>query len=196
MTTLQALIAALVQGATELFPVSSLGHAVVLPAVLHWSMDQRSPDFLPFLVTLHVGTAVALLLYFWRDWWALLIGVLGLTDPHQTRESRRVFLLIVIATIPAVILGAVLEKFFRGLFGTPAIAAGFLVVNGVMLLVGERIRSLGHRSLSTLTTTDALVIGCWPASSCDGVRLNRPGAVADCASRAAPTASRNAAKSP
>ena len=79
---------------------------------------------------LHLGTATALLLYFWRDWWALLIGVLGLTTPHQVSESRRVFMLIVIATIPAVIIGFLLEKFFRGLFGTPLVAAAFLIVNG------------------------------------------------------------------
>ncbi|MCW3476681.1 undecaprenyl-diphosphate phosphatase [Limobrevibacterium gyesilva] len=161
MNTIQAIAVAILQGATELFPVSSLGHAVVLPAVLNWSLDQRAPEFLPFLVFLHLGTAIALLTYFWRDWWLLALGVLGLSDPHQTRESRRVFLLIVIATIPAVILGFTLERFFRGLFGTPMVAAAFLVVNGALLLFGERIRTLGHRPLSSLTAKDALIIGCW-----------------------------------
>ena len=129
MSALQAIVIAILQGATELFPVSSLGHAVVLPALLHWPLDQRSPEFLPFLVMLHLGTATALLLYFWRDWWSLAIGVLGLASPHQIGESRRVFVLIVIATIPAVIVGFLLEKFFRGLFGTPVVAAVFLMVN-------------------------------------------------------------------
>src|SRR5215469_16944186 len=123
MDAFQAIIIAIAQGATELFPVSSLGHAVVLPALLNWSVDQRAPEFLPFLVMLHLGTATALLLFFWRDWWALFIGVLGLTTPHQVNESRRVFLLIVIATIPAVIVGFLAEKFFRNLFGTPVVAA-------------------------------------------------------------------------
>ncbi|MDT8267540.1 undecaprenyl-diphosphate phosphatase, partial [Roseomonas sp. DSM 102946] len=77
MTTLQAILIAILQGATELFPVSSLGHAVLLPALLRWNLDQRAPEFLPFLVMLHVGTALALLLYFWRDWLALIRGVLG-----------------------------------------------------------------------------------------------------------------------
>ena len=63
MSALQAIVIAILQGATELFPVSSLGHAVVLPALLHWPLDQHSPEFLPFLVMLHLGTAVALLLY-------------------------------------------------------------------------------------------------------------------------------------
>src|SRR5690349_5450011 len=132
MNTLQAILIAILQGATELFPVSSLGHAVVLPALLHSNIDQRSHEFLPFLVMLHLGTATALLLYFWRDWWMLGTGVVGLGGPHQVRESRRVFLLIVIATIPAVIVGFALEKFFRALFGSPMVAAGFLVVNGLM----------------------------------------------------------------
>ena len=63
---------------------------------------------------LHLGTATALLLFFWRDWWSLAIGVLGLGSPHQVSESRRVFMLIVVATIPAVIVGFLLEKFVRG----------------------------------------------------------------------------------
>jgi undecaprenyl-diphosphatase len=165
MTSLQAILIAVLQGATELFPVSSLGHAVVLPALLHWSIDQRAPAFLPFLVMLHLGTATALLAYFWRDWWALAIGVLGLSSPHQTQESRRVFLLIVVATVPAVIVGFVLEKLVRGLFGSPVVAASFLLVNGFLLLFGERLRGRGHRPLSGLTMLDALAIGCWQCTA-------------------------------
>ncbi len=134
MSALQAIIIAVLQGATELFPVSSLGHAVVLPALLGWGINQDDPSFLPFLVMLHVGTAVALLIYFWKDWWALLRGVLGLDSAHQARESRRVLVLIIIATIPAVIVGGVLEHKLRTLFGSPVIAAAFLVVNGILLM--------------------------------------------------------------
>lgn len=165
MDTLQAIIIAILQGATELFPVSSLGHAVVLPALLHWSIDQHAPSFLPFLVMLHLGTATALLAYFWRDWWAIAIGVLGLTDAHQKTESRRVFLLIVVATIPAVIVGFVLEHLFRNLFGTPIVAAAFLIVNGALLLFGERLRTNTHRPLSSLTVQDALIIGGWQCTA-------------------------------
>jgi undecaprenyl-diphosphatase len=165
MSALQAVIIAILQGATELFPVSSLGHAVVLPALLHWPLDQRSPEFLPFLVMLHLGTATALLLFFWRDWWSLAIGVLGLTSAHQSRESRRVFLLIVIATIPAVIVGFLLEKFVRGLFGAPIVAAAFLMVNALLLLAGEKLRARSHRPLSTLTMMDAFTIGCWQCTA-------------------------------
>jgi undecaprenyl-diphosphatase len=165
MSALQAIVIAILQGATELFPVSSLGHAVVLPALLHWPLDQRSPEFLPFLVMLHLGTAAALLLFFWRDWWSLATGVLGLASSHQIAESRRVFVLIVIATVPAVIVGFLLEKFFRSLFGTPVVAALFLMVNAVLLLAGEKLRGHGHRPLARLTMMDALTIGCWQCTA-------------------------------
>jgi undecaprenyl-diphosphatase len=165
MNWIDAVLIALLQGATELFPVSSLGHAVVVPALLHWSLDERAPSFLPFLVMLHLGTAAALLLYFWRDWLALLTGILGLASAHQVRESRRVFPLIVIATIPAAVIGFALEKFFRTLFGSPLVAAVFLVANGVLLLIGERARAYGHRPLASLTVKDALAIGIWQCAA-------------------------------
>jgi undecaprenyl-diphosphatase len=158
---IQALIVAVLQGATELFPVSSLGHAVVLPALLGLGIDQKSHEFLPFIVFLHTGTSIALVTFFWRDWFAIATGVLGLRSAHENGEARRVFLLIVIATIPAVILGFALRKPIGVLFGTPMIAAIFLVVNGVMLLLGERLRGRGQRPITTLTKLDALVIGCF-----------------------------------
>ncbi len=169
MNAIQAVVLAVLQGATELFPVSSLGHAVVLPALLNWNIDQRAAAFLPFLVMLHLGTATALLLYFWRDWWALLTGLLGAGDAHQVSESRRVTWLLVVATIPAVIVGFLLEQFFRRLFGDPVAAAAVLIVNGGLLLLGERLRGGGQvasqRPLSTLSVTDALVIGCWQCTA-------------------------------
>ena len=157
MTALQSIIIAILQGATELFPVSSLGHAVVLPALFKMGIDQRSHEFLPFLVMLHLGTATALLAYFWRDWWAITLGVLGIGE--DVAEARRVFVLMVIATIPAVVVGFTLLKFLRELFGSPLIAAAFLIVNGGVLLFGERLRSRGNRPISSLTKLDALVIG-------------------------------------
>jgi undecaprenyl-diphosphatase len=166
MTALQAIVIAILQGATELFPVSSLGHAVVLPALLGWGVNQNDPSFLPFLVMLHVGTAVALLLYFWRDWWAVSMPSTPRSSAHQVRESRRVLLLIIIATIPAVILGGALEHYLRSLFGSPVIAAAFLVVNGVLLMAGERLRAgAGNRRLSSMTMKDALIVGIWQCAA-------------------------------
>src|SRR5438128_12439753 len=85
----QAIVIAVVQGVTELFPVSSLGHAVVLPHLFGWDIDQDSPTFLPFLVLLHVGTALALLVYFWRDWWLLLSSLLPGPETTARSEAHR-----------------------------------------------------------------------------------------------------------
>ena len=165
MTTIQALIIAILQGVTELFPVSSLAHAVIVPAIFHWSIDQRGPAFLPFLVTLHLGTACALFLYFWRDWLALGRGLLGLGSRTTVQESRHITLLIVLATVPAVVIGFLLESFLRRLFGTPQVAAFFLIMNGILLLLGEKLqRTTGsaiHRPIASLRALDAIIIGLW-----------------------------------
>lgn len=165
MTTLQALILAFIQGITELFPVSSLGHAVIVPALLHWQLDERGLTFLPFLVMLHVGTAAALLCFFWRDWWALALGLAGRGEQLHVTESRHIIILIIIATIPAVIVGFALEAWLRTLFGTPEIAAMFLFCNGLLLLTGERLRGkmafTTHRPIAQLTVLDAFIIGVW-----------------------------------
>ena len=161
MDILHAVSIAILQGATELFPVSSLGHAIIVPALLGWGEDLRGDAFLPFLVLLHVGTAVALLGYFWRDWLAIATGLLGIGGASQVAESRRLALLIVIATIPGVIVGFLVRNVVKELFATPVAAAGFLLLNGIMLLVAERLRGGGHRPLSSLKVTDAVAIGVW-----------------------------------
>src|SRR5690349_18211143 len=140
MSALQAIVIAVMQGVTELFPVSSLGHAVILPGLLGWQIDQHSPVFLPFLVVLHLGTAAALLIYFWRDWIDLLLAVLGRPTARPRSELLHLLALIVVATIPAVIIGFALEKWLRHLFGVPLVAAVFLIVNGFVLFAGERLR--------------------------------------------------------
>src|ERR1700743_2818465 len=95
----------ILQGITELFPSSSLGHAVVLPALLDSSIDLRSEAFLPFLVFLHLGTAIALFAYFWRDWWELFTGVFRGGKAADGENRRRLLALIIVATVPAVVLG-------------------------------------------------------------------------------------------
>lgn len=160
MSEFQAIFMAILQGLTELFPVSSLGHAVVLPRLLGWDVDQTADYFLPFLVVLHVGTAAALLVYFWRDWIGLLLGILGRGSPEEARSQWRLLFLIVLATIPAVILGFLLEHKFRSLFGAPVVAAAFLIVNGGLLFVGERLRRRGgDQELADMSWGGALLIG-------------------------------------
>jgi undecaprenyl-diphosphatase len=170
MTFLQTISIAVFQGVTELFPVSSLGHAVILPALLGWNIDQQSPAFLPFLVVLHVGTATALLVYFWRDWIGLLTAVLGRGAPAKVRNERRLFALLVLGTLPAVVLGFAFEKWLRHLFGSPSAAAFFLIINGVLLFAGERLRNrtaaLGtRRELAQASWPDALLVGLFQATA-------------------------------
>ncbi|MGC2524309.1 MAG: undecaprenyl-diphosphate phosphatase [Stellaceae bacterium] len=164
MTFLQAIFFAVVQGVSELFPVSSLGHAVILPAVLRWHINQDSPQFLPFLVVLHVGTAAALLIYFWREWWGLLLALLGRGE--AVAQGRHLIALLVIGTLPAILLGFVFEHRLRYLFGSPVAAACFLIVNGFVLYGGERLRrralsAVDRRELGDAKGRDALVVGLW-----------------------------------
>jgi undecaprenyl-diphosphatase len=159
MTLVQSLVIALLQGSTELFPVSSLGHAVILPTLLGWTIDQKAPSFLPFLVVLHLGTAVALVLYFWRDWLGFARALLGRGEAITVKRERRVFILICVATLPAAILGFALEHTLRGFFGSPALAAAFLIVNGFILFLGERIKHAGRKSLEEVGWMAAFLIG-------------------------------------
>jgi undecaprenyl-diphosphatase len=166
MTTLQALVMAILQGVTELFPVSSLGHAVVLPKLLGWTIDQQSRSFLPFLVVLHLGTAVALLAYFWRDWLALALAFFGQGPVAERQRQWRLLWLIVLATIPAVILALLFEKFIRGLFGSPIAASLFLMLNGGVLFAGERLRrQAGTRLLEEMRWWEAMLIGLCQATA-------------------------------
>lgn len=162
MTPLIAVLFAILQGATELFPVSSLGHVVIVPALLHWPIDQASPSFLPFVVMLHVGTATALLLYFWREWWAMLAGLLGRGEPGEVDAQRGLLLRLVVATLPAVVIGFALKKPIQHLFASPEIAAAFLIANGAVLIIGERLRRRRAGNgfgIGQLTLRDSLVIG-------------------------------------
>jgi undecaprenyl-diphosphatase len=160
MSELQAIILAIVQGITELFPISSLGHAVIMPALLGWRIDENSPDFLPFLVVMHLGTAIALLVYFWRSWWDFATAVLIRRGP-KTASERRLFWRVVVATLPAVVVGFAFEKLLKHAFGAPLIAAAFLVLNGLMLFVAERWKGRAARTLDQLRWRDAVVIGLW-----------------------------------
>jgi undecaprenyl-diphosphatase len=171
VSALQAIFMAVLQGVTELFPVSSLGHAVVLPGLLGWQIDQHDPTFLPFLVVLHLGTALALLVYFWRDWIQLLLAVLGRPTERPRAEELRLLALIGVATIPAAIIGLVLQKQIEFLFGVPRVAAAFLVVNGFVLFFGERLRrrsrtqETGGEPLARLSWVGAAMIGLWQCTA-------------------------------
>ena len=151
---------ALLQGVSELFPVSSLGHSVLVPALLHWPIDRDAAWFLPFLVVLHLGTASALLVYFWRDWATLLGGAWRARGRSDTPESR-LFWLLVVASVPGGLLGLLFEHRIRALFGGVTVAAVFLMLNGALLLWGDRFKhQAGRHRLERLSWRSAFGIGC------------------------------------
>ena len=146
VTTAQALFIGLLQGATELFPVSSLGHAVVLPSVLRWGYRQSDPAFLPFLVLLHLGTATALLILYWRDWVRIVAGFFRAAIRGRLEgQDERMAMLLVVGTVPTGVVGAFLESPIKKLFATPVVAAVFLLVNGLLLLGAELLRRRDER---------------------------------------------------
>src|SRR5207253_4720543 len=146
ITYFQAIVIGLLQGVTELFPISSLGHSVLVPSLLGWHTlaKAQSADesfYLAFLVALHVATAIALLVYFRDEWVRIIGGFLRTlrTGRIETPDERLAWLLVV-ATIPAGITGLALEHTLRTVFAKPLAAAIFLTVNGLILLAGEQYR--------------------------------------------------------
>ncbi len=158
MTAFQAIVMAVLQGITELFPISSLGHAVLLPRLLNWPIDLHAPDFLPYLVVMHLGTSIALFFYFWRDWLGFLNSLIHRDAPGALAD-RRLLALVVLATIPAVVVGFVLRKLLSDAFGSPPVAAFFLIANGFVLYFGDEISGEGVGKLEELNWKGALAIG-------------------------------------
>ena len=175
MTYLQAIIIGLLQGVTELFPISSLGHSVLLPALFGWNNIVRSEAagesfYLAFLVGLHCATAIALIIFYRTKWVAL---VKAFFTTVKTREAKtpdeRLIWLLIIATIPAGLIGLIFEHKLREIFSNPLAAAIFLTINGVILLFGDRMRRRAverskagepsHRKLANLEYREAGVIG-------------------------------------
>ena len=157
LTYLEAAVVGLIQGVTELFPVSSLGHNVLVPALIggQWAKDLNvsapGSPYLAFIVGLHVATAIALLIYFWRDWVRIVKGFFsslrqiarpaeGTTRWMLQSGDEQLAWLIILATIPVGLAGLAFEHVFRVIFGRPAYAAVFLIINGLILLAGERFR--------------------------------------------------------
>lgn len=150
----------LLQGASELFPVSSLGHAVIVPSLLHWSFKQSDPSFVPFLVLLHLGTATALLILYRNEWVALVRGFFTAAFRGQIKtDTERLSMLLLAGTIPAAILGVFLESRIKSLFASPYGAAGFLVVNGVMMLGFELMRRRAERRTPVATSGGPVTSG-------------------------------------
>jgi len=178
MSFFQAIVIGVLQGVTELFPVSSLGHSVLFPAWLGWNdlTNGTSADksfYLTFLVGLHVATAIALVIFFRSDWVRIIRGFFtSIRDRHVETPDQKMAWLLVLATVPVGIVGLLFEHGLRTLFAKPLSAAIFLTVNGFILVLGERLR---RRSTSRatvpvaedadlgdgakITSTDAAVVG-------------------------------------
>jgi undecaprenyl-diphosphatase len=147
LTYLEAAVVGLIQGVSELFPVSSLGHNVLIPALIggSWASDlnvsKANSPYLAFIVGMHVATAIALLIYFWRDWIRIIGGFFSSIRHRQvqTRDQRLAWM-IILATIPVGLVGLAADKPFREIFGRPIVAGVFLIINGVILYCGEKFR--------------------------------------------------------
>jgi undecaprenyl-diphosphatase len=156
----QAVILGLTQGVAEPFPISSLGHAVILPGLAGWHIHQNDKFFLTFLVATHFATALVLLMFFLRDWIKIVGGILRSLRMREVREDdtyARLGWLLIVGTVPAGILGLLLQDSLRKLFASPSVASAFLIVNGVALLAFERLRRRPPRSGDYLGNADARI---------------------------------------
>ena len=145
ITYFQAIVLGLLQGFSELFPISSLGHSVILPQLLGWNIHQNDPYFITFLIATHLATAIVLFIFFFRDWMRIFAGMWrSLVDRQIAPDNHDAKLgwLLVVGTVPAGLLGLLFQDSLRTVFASAQSAAFFLMLNGVMLYGAERLRRL------------------------------------------------------
>ncbi len=172
MDIFQALIFAVIQGVTELFPVSSLGHSVIIPKLFAWDINQHDPFFLTFLVATHTATAIVLFIFFWKEWKKIIAGFFRSLKEREINEKdpeAKLAWLIIIATIPAGFLGVLFEDTLKNLFASPDLVAAILMLNGFLLLGAEALRKKGkkepfdaqgsNKRIAALTWLQAIKIG-------------------------------------
>ena len=180
ITTFQAIVLGALQGVTELFPISSLGHTVIFPNLFGWDnivawQSQAESPWLAFVVMLHVGSAIGLLIYFWRDWLAIIAAFFRTLRYRSIKTpTERLAWLIIVASIPTGLLGLTFEHAARVALAKPASGAIFLMINGLILIGAERfrrradVRALavandpkadGGRRLDTLQYREAVAVG-------------------------------------
>jgi undecaprenyl-diphosphatase len=138
----QAMFLAVLQGVSELFPISSLGHTVLIPLLLHWQVDESSESFLAFVVVLHLGTALALLVFYRNEWVRIVRAFAGsIIRGRMTGErDEKLAWLLVVGTIPVGILGVLFQQSVRVLFASPILVAIFLMINALIMFAGEELR--------------------------------------------------------
>ncbi len=149
----QAIIIGFLQGISELFPISSLGHSVILPKLVGWNIHQNDPYFLTFLVATHLATAIVLFFFFWKDWLNIIKGMGRSLAQRQIKENdyyAKLGWLLVVGTIPTGILGLLLEEKLRSLFASAQSAAFFLILNGILLYGAEILRRKAPETQDTM----------------------------------------------
>ncbi|HSX24463.1 MAG TPA: undecaprenyl-diphosphate phosphatase [Candidatus Andersenbacteria bacterium] len=163
ITLFQAIILGALQGITELFPISSLGHSVIFPALFGWNDLQNDPFFLNFLVGTHLATAVVLIGFYWNDWVNIIKGFfrsLFTRSIIRNDSNAKIAWLLIIGTIPAGLLGLIFEHKLRTLFAIPSYAALFLIINGIVLYIAELIPKKTGSRISEVTFKQAFLVGC------------------------------------
>jgi len=153
MNYVHAIVLGLIQGIAELFPISSAAHTLLISALLGWQ-----PPSLPFVVMLHLGTFLAVLIYFARDYWALVVGFFAGMSERFSQPTQRLALFVVLGSIPLAIVGKIFERAFDRLFALPLFAAGFLLITGLILFLVEWLRA-GHGEAESLSWWEATLIG-------------------------------------
>ena len=155
ITYFQAIVLGLLQGFSELFPISSLGHSVILPQLLGWNIHQNDPYFITFLIATHLATAIVLFIFFFRDWMRIFTGMWRSLVERQIapdNHDAKLGWLLVVGTVPAGLLGLLFQDSLRTVFASAQSAAFFLMLNGVMLYGAERLR----RRAPVVETSDPL----------------------------------------
>jgi undecaprenyl-diphosphatase len=159
---------AVLQGVSELFPISSLGHTILIPALLRWPVDRAGESFLAFVVVLHLGTALALLIFYRREWIAIVSALVASVVRGRLSDARdeKIGWLLVAGTIPVGLLGVFFESAVRALFGSPLPAAAFLMLNAGIMFFGEwlRKRQLANRNrplkpIEAISYADGVKVG-------------------------------------
>ncbi len=155
LSILQAIFLGAVQGITEFLPISSSGHLVALPAVLGWKEHS-----LQFDIALHMGTVLALVLYFWKDWASMGLAILGLGPgtPEERRERSRLAWVLMVACVPAAVLGVTIADAAETTLRSPLLVAGMLAGVGVLLLIADR-TSRGARTVKDARLLDGVTVG-------------------------------------
>jgi undecaprenyl-diphosphatase len=145
----QAIVLGIVQGLTEFLPVSSSGHLILIPWLLKWQEDPG----LAFDVVLHLGSLLALLVFYWREWLEMAMSLV-----NGNRDQRRLLLLLIVASVPGAIIGVLLEKEAETIFRSPILIAVTLAILGLLLWAADAIGSK-KRKIGDLTFVDAILIG-------------------------------------